>query len=152
RGAGKLFSFPRANASGSKPDRRNPLLAAEWKKQLQKSPDARSALDLIEFEGKAVLNQAGKMSLQGDIVRIWLTPQVRKPNATAREDRSFPGDDTEDAQPRRMQALREVAFASPKISGRTDRLEIWFEEGSLHPPPMAQDAQAGPHRVLRHET
>jgi len=152
RGAGKLFSYPRGKPAGNPPPKRTPLLAAEWKKQLQKIPDPRSGLDLIEFEGRAVLNQAGKMSLQGDIVRIWVTPQVRKPGGAARSaDPSLAGDDREDAEPKRMLALREVAFASPKISGRTDRLEIWFEEGSLPTPPMAQDARSLPHKVLRHD-
>ncbi len=151
RGAGKLFSFPRGQPADRRPgEKRTPLMAAEWKKQLQKAPDPRSALDLIEFEGRAVLNQAGKMSLQGDIVRIWITPQARKPKAPPRGDGS-PGDNDEDAQPKRMLAIREVAFASPQISGRTDRLEIWFEEGSLPAPPMAQEARALPHRVLRHD-
>lgn len=135
RGAGKLFSFAKGTDRRLPRKKKRVEMAAEWQKQLHKAPDATTGLDLIEFEGRAVLNQAGRMDLQGDIVRIWVTPGERGGAGLGREKDERSATDDEKIQPKRMLALREVTFASPQIAGKTDRLEVWFDEGSLPSPP-----------------
>src|SRR4029077_14116829 len=130
--AGKLFSYDKpGEPKGPAPEKKTAALAARWQKHLEKVPDGRTGLDQIEFKGAAVLNQAVKMSLEGDVIRIWVTPQAQKPEGQAQSAGTPPADDEQGLQPKRMQALRDVSFASPQIGGRTERLEVWFEEGPL---------------------
>jgi hypothetical protein len=133
RGAGKLFRYVSSMEGTNPPPQKKIVeLAAQWQKQLQKMPDARTGLDLIEFEGRVVLNRGARESLQGEIVRIWVTPRGQQPDNNDRGGDDAPaGDDEKSIQPRRMLALQDVAFASPQIAGRTQRLEVWFDEGSL---------------------
>ncbi|MGE5193822.1 MAG: hypothetical protein ACM3U2_15100 [Deltaproteobacteria bacterium] len=149
KGAGKLFRFKESAERRGPREKRAIDVAASWQKQLQKIPDTETGLDLIEFQGRAVLNRQGKESLQGDVVRIWLTPKAQKPGGSKRKDGRLPPDDDESIQPRRMLALRDVAFASPKITGRTERLEVWFDKGALPAPPPASQDGAAAHSVLR---
>ncbi len=151
RGAGKLFNYANDSESkGKRSEKKTVALAAVWQQQLQKIPDPRTGLDLIEFKGRAVLSQAGKMSLQADLVRIWVTRGASTSSAPAVTDGSTaPTADDRNIQPKQMLALREVAFASPQISGHTERLEVWFEEGSLPIPPQAEDSPVAPQSVLR---
>jgi lipopolysaccharide export system protein LptA len=149
RGAGKLFRF-KDSGDFRGPRQKRPIdVAASWQKQLQKIPDTETGLDLIEFQGRAVLNRQGKESLQGDVVRIWVTPREQKPEAPGRKRERIPGDDDETIQPKRMLALRDVAFASPRIAGQTQRLEVWFDRGAFPVPPPASQDEGGVHSVLR---
>ena len=148
RGAGKLFRF-KDSGEFRGPRQKRPIdVAASWQKELNKTPDTETGLDLIEFQGRAVLNRQGKESLQGEVVRIWVTPSAKKPGEPRRRDDRDAGEVDETIQPRRMLAFRDVAFASPKIAGKTERLEVWFDRGALPtPPPPA--SQATMHNVLR---
>ena len=146
RGAGQLFNYALAADSKRARDKRPVELAAQWQKKLNKSFDATTGLDLIEFEGRAELRQAGKSSLTAEMIRIWVTPSDQKLDAIG--GNAGPGGESK-IQPKKLQALHEVEFASPQISGQTERLEIWFEEGVLPSPPLAQDARRVPHAVLR---
>jgi lipopolysaccharide export system protein LptA len=154
RGAGKLFSYAKADATANPPPKKKVVeLAAEWQKQLQKMPDARTGLDLIEFEGRAVLNRPGRESLQGDIVRIWVTPRGQPPeNADRTEGAALAGADEKSIQPRRMLALHDVSFASPQIAGQTERLEVWFDEGSLPSSGQARETASRTRGPLRPKT
>lgn len=147
RGAGKLFSYQKeGKGTVPRPGKRKVEFAAEWLKQLRKEPDPQAGLDLIELEGQAVVSQAGKMALQADIVRLWVTPG--RPEKVSAASTGKSRDD--DVHPKRMLALQKVAFTSPQIDGETDRLEVWFEEGTLPQPPIARhEPRAAKHSVLR---
>lgn len=149
RGAGQLFRYAAdADLKAPRADRQVEL-AAQWQTQLEKAPDAVTGLDLIEFRGQAVLNQTGKMGLKGDIVRIWVTRPEKEPEGRRRRDPAAPAED-EKIQPKKLLALRDVAFSSPQIGGHTDRLEVWFEEGPLPaPPPLAQQVGGLRHQALK---
>lgn len=141
RGAGKLFRYAKPDTGKKSGKKRTVEVAAEWKEQLQKTPDPETGLDLIEFKGRAVINQAGIQSLRGDVVGLWITPQGEKPEEAARQNGdafAAKDNDRKQPQPKRMLALRDVEFASPKINGRTERLEVWFDEGPLPEPPQAE--------------
>jgi hypothetical protein len=100
-------------------------------------PDPESQLDLIELTGRAVLSQTRRMALQADVIRLWLTPQEKGKTGARRFDATEGNSAEEQPRPRRLLALGEAAFASPKITGETGRLEVWFDEGPLPSAPQA---------------
>ena len=139
RGAGQLFNYAPEVDSKRARDGRPVALTAKWQKKLNKSFDATTGLDLIEFEGRAELSQAGKSSLTAETIRIWVTPSDQKLDTIG--GAGSPGGEA-GIHPKKLLALHEVEFASPQIRGQSDRLEIWFEEGVLPSPPLAQVAPA----------
>lgn len=140
RGAGKLFRYAK---EGGAPVRKkeNIDLAAEWSRELQMRPDPETSLDLIELTGKAVVSQKDRMALKAEVIRLWITPQAKdgKGQASSGDRNRSPLE--EDAKPKRMLALGDAAFASPKITGETERLEVWFEDGPLPTPPEPRAAR-----------
>jgi lipopolysaccharide export system protein LptA len=146
RGAGQLFNYaPDADSKRVRTSRQVEL-AAKWQKKLNKSFDATTGLDLIEFEGRAELSQAGKSSLTAEIIRIWVTPSDQKLDAI---DKIGSPAGEAGIQPKKLLALHEVEFASPQIRGQTETLQIWFDEGGLPSPPLAQDSRQNPPAVRR---
>lgn len=148
RGAGQLFRYAHDSDPKAPRGTRPVELAAQWQTQLEKAPDNVTGLDLIEFKGHAVLNQTGKIGLKADIVRIWVTRPEEQPGG--RRNREPGSSDDDKIQPRKLLAVREVAFSSPQISGHTEQLEVWFDEGSLPPPPAStRETGSASQRVLK---
>ncbi|HTI52142.1 MAG TPA: hypothetical protein VL475_14365 [Planctomycetaceae bacterium] len=145
RGAGTLFSYSKDSQIAPEKGRKRPIeFAAQWSKELRMEPDPATKLDLIEFTGQAVLSQPERMALEGDVVRLWVTPDPE--GKRTRGVAETPGGAGENAaRPRRMLALGAVTFASPQITGETQRLEVWFEDGPLPQPPL-EEAAAGDRR------
>lgn len=150
RGAGKLFSYAKDQENLRQPRGKKQIeFAAEWLKQLRMEPDAATKLDLIEFSGQAVLSQPGKMALRADVVRLWVTPDKEGPGVRGMADRSIAAEGS-GPKPRKMLALGNAEFASPNITGTTERLEVWFKEGQLPQPPTARAVdRTRRHGVLR---
>ncbi len=94
------------------------------------------------------MQQVGKSSLTAETIRIWVTPPEKKPDTRADPDIAAEG---AKIQPKKLLALHEVEFADPQIRGQTDRLEIWFEDGVLPGPPLAQESRRVPHLAARPE-
>ena len=135
RGAGRFNSYA---ADKQQPGVRGPLaFSAEWLRQLRKYPDPETGLDIVEFEQQALLSQPGQMVLEGNIVKIWLTPDGQRTLSGTPDTGDEKG---QPVQPKRLLALDKVAFASPEVVGETERLEIWFEEGRLADMPRPQAA------------
>jgi hypothetical protein len=104
--------------------------AAEWTKELRRTPDAESKLDLLEFEGNAKLRQPGRMILSGDLIKTWVTPGSEK--SLASESTTKPNaDPASQVRLERVLALKNVEFNSPQIAGTTERLEIAIEDGEV---------------------
>ncbi|MSR59150.1 MAG: hypothetical protein EXS05_16155 [Planctomycetaceae bacterium] len=138
RGAGKLFRYVQGPIVAEQTTKKRQIdFAGEWLKQLRMEPDPQNGLDMIEFSGQAVLSQTGRMALKADVVRIWVTPDKDKGMAGRRSPLTEGDGNT--ARPRKMLALGDAEFESPKIAGKTDRLEVWFDEGPLPPPPPVED-------------
>ena len=142
RGAGKLFRYAKP-LGGVAPVRKkeNIELAAEWLRELQMRPDPETQLDLIELTGRAVVSQTNRMALKGEEIRLWITPESKDKKEQASASTENRSRLEEDAKPRRMQAIGDVAFASPKITGETERLEVWFEDGPLPAAPNPRAAR-----------
>ncbi|MCA9067917.1 MAG: hypothetical protein KDA84_03290, partial [Planctomycetaceae bacterium] len=62
--------------------------AAQWKKELRKSPDPATGLDLIELESEALVRQPeDKFGLAAELIRVWLEPEEQpKPEKTAQRE------------------------------------------------------------------
>lgn len=140
RGAGQILRFVKGSP-GARPADRPVEFAGQWKTQLQLGPDEdqESGLDLIELKGRATLSQPNRLALQADLVRLWVTPIRQTDGLRGRAGTDRP---EEDARPKQMLAVGSAEFASPQITGRTERLEVWFEDGPLPEPPPSGDLES----------
>ncbi len=99
---------------------------ATWEKQLSKTTDPETQLDLVELEEKAHFGQPELgTGLIAESIRIWLVPfQISSPT---------PGDksakETPVPEPKRLLAQRGVALKSPQMQiHRSNELDIRFED------------------------
>lgn len=148
RGSGQLYQYAAGTDQNTPTSKKRRELSAKWQRKLTKAPDTETGLDLIELEGRAEMKRIGEMSLEADVIGIWVTRGNGRMNRTNAGDPIAAGDDA--IQPKKLLALRDVRFASPQIGGRTESLAVWFEEGRLPPPPVVQ-ARKVSHRTQRLE-
>jgi hypothetical protein len=95
------------------------VLTAQWQRQLRIYSDPESDLDIIDFSGGAVLRVPDeKASVSAEIIKVWVDElkSLKK------------GKDEPDPLPHRMLAQNGVTLESPQISGKTQTLQIWFEQ------------------------
>lgn len=146
RGAGRLYRYVAGTAQAEKTGTKRPIdFAGEWLRELRMEPDTKNGLDMIVFNGQAVLSQTGRMGLKGEVVRLWVTPD-RDDGSRRDDDRQTGfGEGQGSTRPRKMLAVGDVEFQSPKIEGKTKRLEVWFDEGPLPRPPADDDEEPGEH-------
>jgi lipopolysaccharide export system protein LptA len=130
RGSGQLFQYARGTDQNLQTSRKKRELSATWQRILKKVPDPETGLDLIELTGRAELKRIGQMSLEADVIGIWVT------RGDGRIERGDTGGVDEAIEPKKLLALKDVRFASPQIGGRTEKLEVWFQEGTLPPIPV----------------
>jgi hypothetical protein len=161
RGAGRIDSYAAVkNPNGpSPPGERGPLeFTGTWQTQLHKHPDAETGLDLIQFEGQAKLTQPKQLTLAGDTIFVWATPdsagtlkgttaeaaaiEAKGPGGTSAEHATAQTANVDTApdrtaQVKRVVAVKQVTFDGDRIRGKTERLEITVNEGKLPlvPPP-----------------
>ena len=149
RGAGRVESY---KADPAKPGTRGALaFSGNWLTQLHKYPDKETGLDLIELEGQAGLTQPGQLTLGGELIKIWITPEKPK----SEKPKAEPGqaevagaagareaDDSRTAQVQRVEAHRKVTFHGDKLTGKSERLVITIEAGTLPIPRPGGVAQA----------
>jgi hypothetical protein len=140
RGEGELYRFAEDALPPRQRGRERAVeFSARWLDQLRMEPDPKEQLDLIELTGQATLLQPGRMSLQADVIRLWVTPEEHdEPRAGTHDRSSVAGADR--ARPRKMLARGHAAFGSPQLTGATERLEIWFEDAPESPAEMPRAA------------
>lgn len=138
QGNGSVRSYDPVLKENGKPKL---MFGADWKRQMQRYPDATGTLDVVELEGDAVLHQPGKLHLKGELVKIWFTPEDKKGNEPPALETSpgKPGSqkNRSGAKPKRLLAREDVEFRTPTLEGRTNQLEVWFEPGVLPKHPRA---------------
>lgn len=141
-GNGKLVSYSKT-APVSRGGTRPIEFQGTWLKHLSLrplKPDEASGqtqkLDLIEFTGQAVLSQPQKMTLTGEVICLWITPVTERDARGPRGAREESPEQEEQPKPKRMLAIGDAMIKSPQLNARTERLEVWFEEGRLPPPPQ----------------
>jgi hypothetical protein len=148
RGAGRIESYA---TNPNTPGERGKLeFSGTWQTQLHKHPDAETGLDLIQFDGAAKLTQPGQLTLGGETIFVWATPdksgslkEGAAPEVAEKKDTDkAPSDKGADrtAQVKRVVAVKQVSFDGDRIRGQSERLEITVVEGKLPLAPPAQDA------------
>ncbi len=90
-------------------------LEAVWKNRLQVYPHRQK--QVISLDGGAELKYQGVGQLQAREIFFWLA-----------ESPPVAGDKRPRLRPDRMLARDDVRFNSPRLSGKVDQLEVWFEE------------------------
>ncbi len=100
--------------------------AATWQKQLSKTTDRESQLDLVELQGNAHFGQHEmRAGLIAESIRIWLVPfNIVSPVQGDVAKRETPA-----PEPKRLLAQQGVGLISPQLQiQRTDELDIRFED------------------------
>lgn len=100
--------------------------AADWMKQLRKTTDAESGLDLVELQQDASFRQPARdTALGADLIRLWFTPLA---SSEPSQDLLNFGGAGSSPDPKRLLALKTVALVSPQMEADTDHLEVLFDE------------------------
>lgn len=97
-----------------------------WHKELHKSTDQASGLDVIELQQQASFRQPSQRTgLGAELIRLWMAPIALRSPATAPQQKKS---STPELQPKRLIAERAVALVSPQLVARTSELEVLFDE------------------------
>lgn len=135
RGNGRLIRY--GGPLSPDPDTPRPKVdfAARWEGELNYEPDQATGGNTIDLQKRVILTRPGGLRLSAERVRVWLARDEAAEGEGPRNKRRLPEDNR--TRPERMLALRQVEIKSPQMIGATERLELWFEEGQLGPPPVA---------------
>lgn len=114
-------------------------MAAQWAKQMKKSIDPETSLEMVELEEQCIVRQpAEEFALAAQNIRLWLKgdlPSLKQADSLKQgNQKSAAGNDTQKMQnkldPYKMIAEQDVAIYSPQLRGKTKRLEIWFDQAT----------------------
>lgn len=115
---------------------------ATWAKQLRKSTDRATGLDLIELEQHASFRQPDKHTgLGAELIRIWLTQ--RPLGVAVQIDRAGTSTSAMEPDVKRLLAEREVALVSPQLVARTNELDVRFDEAVAPPRELSLRSRGG---------
>ncbi len=115
---------------------------ATWARQLRKSTDQATGLDLIELEQHASFRQPDKqIGLGAELIRIWLVPIPL--NAAMSPAGAAAPTSTGDPDIKRLFAEREVALISPQLVARTGELDVRFDEDVAPPQRLSLRSRTG---------
>lgn len=111
-------------------DRPDQVFDLEWTRQLRIEPDGQWQRVLIQ--GQAVASNGPLARLSSEEIWLWLnqTPAPPQADGTAPEPA---GPVSGQIQPDHLVALGAVDIEHPMLSGRTQRLEVWFENPTAKP-------------------
>jgi hypothetical protein len=97
-------------------------------KQMRKSTDPDTQLDLIELEQDASFRQPARdTALGADLIRLWFRP-AEAAAGTSQEFRLM--DQNAAAEPKRLLALKQVAFVSPQVEYEGQHQVVFDDEPS----------------------
>ena len=107
-------------------------VTAKWQKQLVKSFDPKTQLDIVEVQGDASISLEQEYELQGDALRIWFTPvemggKSAAPDAAPRQGPAPP------PRVERVAGVGKVVLKSPQATARTKWLDVVFQSIALPP-------------------
>lgn len=105
------------------------VFCASWLKQLIKSTDSRSGLDLVELQGQATVGLDANYELAGDALRLWVTPLPTAVKPAGKRDgpAAIP-------QIERVAGVGQVRLKSPQANAHSEWLDVRFQTTSLPPP------------------
>ena len=127
----------------------NLVMAAEWVKQMKKSIDPETSLQMVELEQQCVVRQpVEEFALAAHVIRLWLKgdlPSMKKVDSKKQNSEETELSNSENMQnkldPYKIIAERDVAIYSPQLRGKTKRLEVWFDQ--ITKPQSAPNAPIG---------
>lgn len=106
-------------------------LAAEWKKEMHKYPDAKSGLDVVDLEEAMIEQPKEHSGILADHISLYLLRQ-NAPQQTVRANAPSPGKRTQSGpQLHHLIAVQQtemVAMVSKQIETESKRLEVWFQD------------------------
>ncbi|MDB5388988.1 MAG: hypothetical protein JWM11_4634, partial [Planctomycetaceae bacterium] len=108
---------------------------ANWQKQLIKSADARTGLDLVELQGQATMGLDSDYELSGDAVRLWVTPIATAEKPAGKPEAQAPMPKFE-----RIAGVGQVVLKSPQATSHNEWLDVRFQTATL-PPPVPGEAK-----------
>lgn len=123
-----------ARGTGSANTRLNDgrTVTARWKKQLIKTLDPATHLDIVELQGAASVTLGLDYELSGDALRVWTTPL-----ATGAAFDADPAVKSKKGAPpprvERVAGVGQVVLRSPQASAHTRRLDVTFKPEPLPP-------------------
>ncbi len=111
-------------------------MAARWARQMKKSIDPETKLELIELEEQCQVSQpAESFELDAQRIRLWLKgalPSIKKTNSITQDSGQTELSNSQKMQnkldPYKMIAEQDVVINSPRLQGQTKRLEVWFDQ------------------------
>jgi len=111
-------------------------LAAQWVKQMKKSIDPETKLELVELEEQCKVRQPAEgFELDAQSIRLWLKgslPSIEKTDSIQQGSGQTELSNSQKMQnkldPYKMIAEQNVAISSPQLRGETKRLEVWFDQ------------------------
>jgi hypothetical protein len=105
------------------------VFVASWRKQLIKSSDPRTGLDLVELQGQAAFGLDSEYELVGDALRLWLTPFAAATRTSGQKDEHAPI-----PQIQRLAGVGQVTMKSPQATTHNEWLDVRFQSAVLPPP------------------
>ncbi len=129
------------------------VIAAQWARQMKKSVDPKTKLEMVELEKQCIVRQpAEEFALAAQMIRLWLKgdlPTLKKMGPAKQGSEKSELSRSQKMQnkfdPHKMIAEQDVAIYSPKLRGKTKRLEVWF--GPVAAPQSAPNAPVGIQRT-----
>jgi len=120
---------------------------------MKKFIDPETSLQMVELEQDCVVRQpVEEFALAAQEIRLWLKgdlPSMKQMNSKKENSRDTELNGSETLQnkidPYKMIAERDVAIYSPKLRGKTKRLEVWFDQ--VTKPQSAPNAPIGEQSV-----
>ncbi len=103
--------------------------AADWIKELRKTRDSETQLDLVELEQDASFRQPSRdTALGADLIRLWFVPP--EPSSEKSGSSRLIGQSS-NPEPKRLLAVKNVALISPQLEAEAgEHLEVLFEESA----------------------
>ncbi|QDT40122.1 OstA-like protein [Gimesia alba] len=135
------------------PKTRQITMTARWAKQMKKSIDPETQLEMIELQQNCDVRQpAEEFALLAQNIRLWLKgdlPSLKEAESLQQGTRQSDSDGDMQSQldPYKMFAEQDVTIFSPQLRGKTKRLEIWFDQATT--PESAPNAPLSQQPQLR---
>jgi lipopolysaccharide export system protein LptA len=132
---------PGSARMGSDPAKPDQNFDLQWTRQLRIEPDGRWQRVLIQ--GQATASNGPLSRLSSDEIWLWLEQSAKdaQPQSEAATPPA-PGLMPAQVRPDHLVALGHVGIEHPMLSGRTERLEVWFDNPAA--PPVARTGLRSP--------
>lgn len=137
---GKIVAEGPGWLRGRLSEKKGQQMATLWTGQLQVRPDQDE--QMVSVIGGAQVQLRGLGKLDAQQIHLWLAESNAAKKAPSPKDASQRSQ-ADRLRPVRMCAQHDVQVASPQLSGRVDRMDIWFDDQTGGQTGAGQDQRAG---------